>query len=93
MVNFAIMKANKPTATPNCYFISSFVGRQSPKSYFFGQKSTPKITPLRRLFFRQKIVLLKVTAILKAKRPLTSVFFQRTYDANVTQVFPWRLLT
>ena len=30
---------------------------------------------------------------LSAKPPLTSVFFQQTYDANVTQVFPWRLLT
>ena len=54
MVNFAIIRAKKPTATPNFHFISSFVGQQSPKSYFFGQISTPKTTPLRRLFFRQK---------------------------------------
>ena len=87
MVNFAIMKANKPAATPNCYFISSFVGRQSPKSYFFGQKSTPKITPLRRLFFRQKIVL-KLQQFSRQYHGISSCnFFSLSYQCRATQCY------
>ena len=55
MVDFAIMKANKPTATPNFQFISSFVWQRSPESQFFGRKSSRKIIPFRRRFVRQKI--------------------------------------
>ena len=56
MVDFAIMKVNKPIATPNFYFISPFVWQRSPLRQFFGRKSSPKITLFRRAF----------TAILKA---------------------------
>ena len=55
MVDFVIMKANKPTATRNFHFISPFVWQQSPKSQFFGRKSSPKITLFVVDFFRQKI--------------------------------------
>ena len=57
MVDFVIMKANKPTATPNFHFISPFVWQQSPKSQFFGRKSSPKLTLFVVDFLARKLIL------------------------------------
>ena len=55
MVDFAIIKANKPTATPN-FHLSPFVWQQhESKSQFVCRKSSPKIALFRGRFFRQKI--------------------------------------
>ena len=54
MVDFAIVKANKPVATPNFHFISPSVWEQSPKRQFFGRNMIT-IAIFRRQCFRQKI--------------------------------------
>ena len=42
MVDFAIMKANKPIATPNFHVISPFIWQRSPEGQFFWTKIITK---------------------------------------------------
>ena len=50
------MKAKKPTATSNFYFISSFVWQSRPKSQFLAENHHQKLHLfVDRLFFRKKI--------------------------------------
>ena len=56
MVDSVIMKANKLAATRNFHFISLFVWQQSPKSQFFGRKSSPKFTLIVVDFLGRKLI-------------------------------------
>ena len=57
MVDFAIMKANKPISTPNFHFTSPFVWQRSPKRQFFLAENHHQKLHLfvDRLFCRKKI--------------------------------------